>query len=170
MIRLTLLNNMLGHLLIWWCRIPSYLLGLYIGKLIQDKRKVNVNIFAVVIILIISMTVVAVSMGYTAFYIPYMFKYIAYCPIAIMLSALVTYIPVNKFFLFLGKHSLEIYLLHEKILWVSENIIRVVVPVIYNAMGIKLIFNILIFGITCVCAVILKWICKKCIVGKASYV
>lgn len=130
-IRLTPLNNIFGHLLIIICRIPVYVFGLYMGKYVEANKVIRVNIGLVLAVSVCSMGIVLLAAGVTSWYMPFAFKYLAYCPLAIIISGLLSYAPPSKVLEFLGTDSLETYLLHEKVLWLLENLMRVAIPEVY---------------------------------------
>jgi membrane-bound acyltransferase YfiQ involved in biofilm formation len=62
---------------------------------------------------------------------------------------------------FLGGHSLEIYLLHEKLLWFIDNLTRITLPAVYEQAAMKTVLNLSAILAAMVGAVVLKWICDK---------
>lgn len=113
------LNNCLEHLLIFFYRIPSYLVGLSLGRKIYNNRsKITAPLPLVITVLFLSIGVLMISSGLTPFYLRWVLRYAAYLPLALMLCAGATLIPQNGILHFWGTRSLEIYLLHEKILWI----------------------------------------------------
>lgn len=160
-IRFSPLNEIFGHLLIWIGRIPVFVIGLIFGKAVHDNKIVHVNILAVLGITAVSLGIALVAVGATNFYLPYALKYLAYCPLSIIFSGLSTFIPSNGVAEYFGSYSLEIYLLHEKILWFVDNVTRVIIPSIYFTKYSKIAIDIIAIALALIGAFILKTICKK---------
>lgn len=113
------LDSILNHLLVFVYRIPAYLVGLSIGKKICEQRsEISVSVPVVICVLGLSSLILAISSGLTPFYLRWVLRYVAYLPLALMLCAVAALIPNNGILHFCGTRSLEIYLLHEKLLWV----------------------------------------------------
>ena len=147
------LNETLEHLLIFLYRIPAYLLGLSIGRRIcSNNATVFVPIPLLVAVLIASVGILLVSSGLTPLYLRWVLRYAAYLPISLMLCVVVTYLPENRLFRYLGTHSLEVYLLHEKVLWVLSALSTRIIPgkEIHSA-----VVNVLAIVLTCIGANIL---------------
>ena len=72
--------------------------------------------------------VIILAYGYFPIDIPWSLKYAAYMPLAIILSFLAARIPEKSLASYLGTRSLEVYLLHEKILWLLSACIRKLYP------------------------------------------
>lgn len=160
-IRLTPLNQILGHLLIIIARIPIYILGLAFGKYIKDNKVVEVNVAITSAIFVVSLCIALVAVGATGLYLPYVMKYLAYCPIAIILSGVVSYIPAFRCIDFWGTHSLETYLLHEKVLWFADNLVRILFPMVYTQSIANAGINFFAILVTVVGSVILQKLCTK---------
>lgn len=132
LIRFTMLDNILDYLLIFICRIPIFIIGLYIGNIIVNKEKISLNSKIIYFFAIISLIVSLLIVNPDVIYIPFALKYYVYIPLSLSICLLATKI-LDKFsngkfklLTFLGIYSLEIYLFHEKILWIlsfSEKII-----------------------------------------------
>ncbi|MBR1972198.1 MAG: acyltransferase [Oscillospiraceae bacterium] len=109
------LRMAIGPAMIFFPRIPIYLIGLSFGKAIQEERVFRVNVLVVLTVWAVCGVISAAAMGYCAWEVPTEFKYIAYGPLAVILSCACARIPANKLTDFFGKRSLEIYLLMEKV-------------------------------------------------------
>lgn len=114
---LTLLGwipDIFGHTMIIAARLPVYFLGLWLGKAIHEDRIFRIPVLAAAIAIMLSLFIVAVALGRTALSLNWSFKYLAYGPIAVLLSLLSARIPAGKAMDYMGRYSLEIYLLFEK--------------------------------------------------------
>jgi len=74
---------------------------------------------------------------------------------------MLTFVTPLKITAFFGRHSLEIYLLHEKALWFIENLTRIALPAVYVKSVVKIGLNLLAILATIVGTIILKWLCTK---------
>lgn len=158
------LNSALEHLLVY--RIPAYLVGLSIGKKICEQRsEISVSAPVVICVLGLSSLVLAISSGLTPFYLRWVLRYAAYLPLAIMLCVVVTLIPDNKLLAFWGKQSLEIYLLHEKVLWVLSVISG---RIFSDGADYSFVINVLAILISCFGAQILHKLISHLIRRKES--
>lgn len=160
-IRFTLLNNIFGHLLIIICRIPIYILGLFFGKFVEENKVIKVNLLLIAIVFSVSVSISSIAIGATNAYLPFVIKYFAYCPLAIIISGMLTFVTPLKITAFFGRHSLEIYLLHEEALWFIENLTRIALPAVYVKSVVKIGLNLLAILATIVGTIILKWLCTK---------
>lgn len=132
LIRFTTLDNTLDYLLIFICRVPIFIIGLYIGNIIINKEKIYLNSNTICFFTISSSIVSLLIVNPNFIYIPFVLKYYAYIPLSLGMC-LVASKALDKFndndfrlLTFLGTYSLEMYLFHEKILWIlsfSERII-----------------------------------------------
>ena len=148
------LDNSLGHLLVFFYRIPAYLLGLFIGRRICENRSiVSIPILLVWLTLGVSVGILIISSGLTPWYLRWVLRYAAYLPIALAICCGVVRLPDNKVFRYFGTNSLEIYLLHEKVLWVLSILAR---RIIGDGFIQSAFINILAILLTCVGAKILK--------------
>ena len=148
------LDNSLGHLLVFFYRFPAYLLGLFIGRRICENRSiVSIPILLVWLTLGVSFGILIISSGLTPWYLRWVLRYAAYLPIALAICCGVIRLPDNKVFRYFGTNSLEIYLLHEKVLWVLSILAR---RIIGDGFIQSAVFIILAILLTCVGAKILK--------------
>jgi peptidoglycan/LPS O-acetylase OafA/YrhL len=158
------LDENLGHLLVFFYRIPAYLIGLFVGRRICENRSViSIPVPLVLIALSVSAGILFISSGLTPLYLRWSLRYAAYLPISLTICCIVTRLPDNKVFHHFGTNSLEIYLLHEKVLWVLSILA-------YKVIGDGLIqstfVNILAILLTCIGAKILKYIFTHIITEK----
>ena len=141
--------------------VDNIRLGLMFGKYVNDGKTLHINIFVLIGATIATLSIALIASGNTTLYLPYVLKYLAYCPLAIIISGAITYIPSNKIVNYFGGYSLEIYLLHEKVLWLIGNIVRVMAPSFYAMKYTSLIIDALSIATAIIGAFILKWICRK---------
>lgn len=146
-------NSALEHLLVFFYRIPAYLVGLSIGRRICNQRsEVSASVPIVGFALALSILVLSISSGLTPFYLRWVLRYAAYLPLALMLCVAVSRIPESRILTFWGTRSLEIYLLHEKVLWVLSVISG---RIFSDRVDCSFIINVLAILISCFCAQIL---------------
>lgn len=147
------LDASLGHLLIFFYRIPAYLAGLEIGKALNsEKSTVLVPKTVLVTSLGMSILILVIINGSLPIYLRWALRYTAFLPIAVVLSCFFSRVPGNAVVSFFGTRSLEIYLLHEKVLWILSAINR------HFSCGLKangLLINMLSIGLCCIGAEIL---------------
>lgn len=125
-IRFTPLNHYGGHLLIFICRIPIFLIGLYVGSYIFNKDIISLNSKFIFSITLISLIFCLFVVNPQYLYITFILKYFAYIPLAFGICVITSNIfdkIGNKdktlyLLIFLGIYSLEMYLFHEKILYI----------------------------------------------------
>ena len=152
-IRLTpFLDDLFDHLLIIIFRAPCYFIGFEFGKMVHNGENIKINKAVISIVPIISILVILTAYGIFKIYIPWSFKYIAYCPLAIILSILLSNVKENRLTNFLGKNSLEIYLIHEKVLWAVSIIADKLLP---TNILVNITVNIVSVLIACIAANIL---------------
>ena len=153
------LNQSLEHLLVFFYRIPAYLVGLYIGRRICENRAI-ISIPAPLALLTLGMSIciLVISSGLTPLYLRWVLRYMVYLPIAVMLCGIAIQIPENRFFDYFGKRSLEIFLLHDKVLWVLSILGN---RIIGKGMIQSNVVNILAILLTCVGAEILRYIFSR---------
>lgn len=123
----------LNYLLIFTIRIPVFLLGIQIGYYIDIDKKIELKSILLYIILLV------VGLIFLIFNIKFFDKYLfslglwwypfilITLPLCLLLSALFDFINIkiklmNKVLLFFGVYSLEIYIFHERILNIVNNI------------------------------------------------
>lgn len=143
------LNQAMGHLLIAILRVPAYVVGLSLGKIIYQKETLRFN---KVLVLLIALLVVIAVYGWFPIYIPWSFKYIAYLPLAIFCTMALANLSKNRFLAFMGTYSLAIYLLHEKILWVFTAVLYMLIPDFH----FLIMLNIVTILVTLICSKYLK--------------
>lgn len=139
-------------------RIPVFLCGTYLGKMIYQKEKLSLGmLIASILIQVIIIMVLYISKDITRFNT---FARYIYCLLAVSsvinISVLFSLFKNKKMILikileFFGKYSLEIYLIFEKVEYVLKN---TYVP---NSI---VIFYILCFTITLILSFIIKQIVK----------
>ena len=135
-------------------RIPVYLAGLCFGKAMHSGHVFRMKAVWVCLIMAVCGLLLAGSMGWIPWMLPVTFKYIAFGPLAVMLSLACTRIPENRFTGFWGQRSLETYLLLEKVQVTLGNR-RDMEPLMENG---AIPFFLLAFGITMVLVELLRWL------------
>ena len=158
------LDSSLGHLLVFFYRIPAYLVGLFIGRRIcEDRAIVSLPVPLVWVTLGVSVGILIISSGLTAWYLRWVLRYAAYLPIALAICCGIVQLPDNKVFRYLGMNNLEIYLLHEKVLWTLSIVVH---KVIGDGLISSTCVNILAILLTCFGAKVLKHIFTHIITEK----
>lgn len=147
------LNDAVGHLLIFMFRIPIYLLGLSLGaRLCGDQEYIKVPICLGLLLLFACIYILLSTGNILSLYTPWAFRYAAFIPIAFLLSYGITMIPNNRILTFFGERSLEIYLLHEKVLWILGTFVH---KFVQNNKNYTVVINLLALLATCIGAEIL---------------
>lgn len=160
-IRFTQFNEVIGHLLIWICRIPIYVVGLWCGKYVQNNKSLRLPVPVLAVIAAGCVIITLGTLGFLPIYIPFVIKYIAYWPLSIILTVLFTFIPNMRVLTWIGMHSLEIYLIHEKILFVFSNMVRIVAPRMSGALWCNMGINVFALFVALLSAAILKNFCNS---------
>lgn len=135
-------------------RIPVYLFGLSFGKVMQSGNVFRVKTALLCPLMAACGVLLAAAMGWISWTLPSACKYIAFGPLAVMLSLVCTKIPENWFTGFWGQRSLEVYLLLEKVQVTLGNR-REMEPLMGNS---AIPFFILALGITLLLVEILRWL------------
>jgi hypothetical protein len=160
------LDESLGHLLVFFYRIPAYLIGLFIGRRICESRSViSISVPLVFITLSVSAGILFISSGLTPLYLRWVLRYAVYLPISLAICCIVTRLPDNKVFHHFGTNSLEIFLLHDKVLWVLTVLAR---RIFGDGLVQSTFINILAILLTCVGAKILKYTSMRIITKKGA--
>lgn len=114
-----LFHNNVGHLEIFFSRVPIFFLGINIGKYVMEERQLEKGATGVLLIIFVLSTWLCLRLeyiGHSRF--PLFMERIAYIPLtvsALLLECrLLAVCPqsIRKSFSFLGAISLEIYLVH----------------------------------------------------------
>src|SRR3712207_6426011 len=113
------IHRAVGHLEIFWSRVPIFFIGINCGELVRQKRKVDGQ--AVWMVLIIWVTIFATCLyleQYRHGLFPLFVERMLYIPFTItsilLLNRVLRRTPkaFNRFFKFVGMVSLEAYLIH----------------------------------------------------------
>ena len=113
--------NLFGHTFVLMGRVPIYLLGLSMGKAIREERTLQISIPGALVIMAACVYVVASAFGRTGLSLNWNFKYLAYGPLAALASLALAKFPDCRPVRFLGQHSLEVYLVFEKVqAWLAD--------------------------------------------------
>ncbi len=155
LIRLTSLNVLFGHLLIFTFRVPCYFIGLEFGAAYWNNKTIKVPRIIFYPVLLFSAAIVVVALGYSPWYIPWAFKYLAYLPLTIGIVIAAYKIPLNIILKFFGTYSLEIYLTHEKTLFFVSMLFRKL-----SFEKLFLLHNIVAIVVSLLVAWLLKKICN----------
>lgn len=134
-------------------RILVYIMGLSFGKAMQSGYVFRIKTIWVFLTVLVCGMLLAAAMGWLPWMLPGGMKYIAFGPLAIMLSLGCSKIPKNRFLDFWGQRSLEIYLLLEKV-QVTLGDRRDMEPLMGHA---AIPFFLLAFGITLLLVELLRW-------------
>ena len=138
-------------------RIPDFLIGIYIGKQILNKKEIPKAFIFIFLILFILTNFVLFSFKFKY----YIFVRYLGCVLGISIIFIISYIHsiikinvLDKVIIFIGKYSMEIYLIFEK-LCVEINKAHII--------NIKnnFIFYSLMFGLAFILSIILNIICKN---------
>lgn len=114
------------------------------------------------------MLIIMVALGFTPFYLPWAFKYLAYLSLAVLIFIRVSLIAQNKARCFFEKYSIEIYLLHEKILWTFRMVCSKIFPIIYKNAWFYVARNIIGIICTVLGAYILNKLCRNVILRESK--
>lgn len=135
-------------------RIPVFLIGTYLGKMINDNKTISKNMifFSLITAILIYILIYFWFNGYRFMFVQ---RYL-YCILAICLVILITYLYscvknktnfVFKIICFLGKYSLEIYLLHDIVSRILLNNVTVLSI---------MVLTVISFVVSIILAIILK--------------
>ena len=129
-ISLLIANTRWSYLLIFTIRIPIFFIGILIGYLITQNKKINLaGIITLLLLFVIGITSLyyiltecpnEINWQYGLWWIPFI---LITFPLIMALSSLFSFIKCYNFLVltFVGKYSLVIYLLHERILNILFN-------------------------------------------------
>lgn len=113
------LHDVVGHIEIFWSRIPIFLIGINCGQMVQERRSVNFS--AWIMILTLFVLSIVMCMKFEEIWrgrFPLFIERMVYIPLTvttvIMLSRLMCHAPgwLCRGLAFIGTYSLEIYLVH----------------------------------------------------------
>ncbi len=114
-----MVHNTVGHIEIFFSRIPIFLIGINIGKSVMEKQTIEGNSIWLILIIFIMCLWICLRfeyIGHNRF--PLFMERMVYIPMtvtALLLECKIfEYLPkcITKFLMFLGTISLEIYLVH----------------------------------------------------------
>ncbi len=141
-----LLSIYCPHLRLFTYRVPVFLLGCVVGKLVYEGRDLK---FYQALIILFCTVICKVLFG--SFGLEVLMRYVYHLPLSLMLILILSQVYkffkiycnfVNKVFEYIGTITLEIYLTHEKL---QENLF-----VILNNIGLQVQFNNTIYQIVCI--------------------
>lgn len=116
---IALIHNTVGHIEIFWSRLPIYFIGLNFGIAVKEKKRLDgsaIWLIGFVFLLTLSTCIYLEQVKHGRF--PLFLERMVYIPLTItsllLLCELLTKTPqgLRKIFLFIGGISLEIYLIH----------------------------------------------------------
>lgn len=137
-------------------RIPVYLLGLGFGKRALEGRTLRISMVLGLGCFLCGIICILSCFGHFPLPIPWIYKYMAYAPVAVGLSLVFVRIPANGLTDYFGKRSLEMYLVFEKVMEVLAS-----KPQMEPFVGsTAIVFNAIVLGITLVCVEVLRFVCK----------
>lgn len=142
--------------LIFFFRIPVYLMGLQMGKWIREGKQLRIFWPALLAAAAGCVFVVASCHGYTAAVIPWGYKYAAYGPLAVILSLLAAKLPENCVTAYFAVRSLEVYLVFEKVLEAID--MRPQMEILDG--DTRIMKNLLALAVTLVLVEMLKAVCS----------
>lgn len=138
---------------ILWRRIPVFMIGAFMGKVVYAKKIIPISKWWIVVISAALTIIYLITHASVETYISFRYIYIILAIAYNMLfSAVGEYIIIRKICSLFAPITLEIYLVHEKIIFILS---RILSPHIHFV-GI----NILAFGFAICCAYLL-WIIEK---------
>lgn len=172
-IRFSYLDKRLDYLLIFINRIPIFIIGIYLGYVLLDTSNTkNIKLTSIYIFSIIGFIISILIVNPDIIYIPFALKYYAYIPLSVgvciffaNLFNITKNIIINYIFTFLGTYSLEIYLFHEKILWLLSYTKKFIIFDKYN-----IIINIVAVLLTVLISYTWKNIINKYVILKNNRV
>lgn len=114
------LHHTVGHLEIFFSRIPIFLIGINIGEYVQTKRTLEADSiwFVLLVMLLSGLACINFEDGLRGRF-PLFLERMVYIPLTfsmvLVISHYLHYLPmlVNRFFAFIGTISLEVYLIHD---------------------------------------------------------
>ena len=137
-------------------RIPIFLLGIYIGKNIYLKKEIPAYYILIFTFLFILCNILLYLININPYIIVRYIYGIIGLSLVFIISYLHTFIKINicdNFLIFIGKYSMEIYLIFEKLCLYIKKI--KILPINNN-----FIFYLIMFIITIILSYILKIICN----------
>ncbi|MRN56203.1 acyltransferase family protein [Paenibacillus monticola] len=155
-------STALSYLLILTVRIPIFFIGILIGYFVDKNKKfTKQHLILHIVMLILGLALLAVIQKYFTDYLwtfglwwyPFIIITLPLCMFAAVFLQILSGLPSMKFrFLsFCGTHSLEIYLIHERVLKLAT-MIRQRQDINMN----DLLLNIICFILTLLLAIVLK--------------
>lgn len=115
----TPIHNMVGHIEIFWSRVPIFFIGINMGEMIRQKQTLDKSSLWLILIFFtvsLSACIFLEQMRHGKF--PLFIERMLYIPLTITTCILLCYLfdvlpqRVNRFLVFIGGISLEIYLIH----------------------------------------------------------
>lgn len=115
------LHASVGHLEIFWSRVPVFLLGLNAGAWVKDKRREDTSAFGLVLLIWIATFALCLYLEQVRHgKFPLFVERMVYIPLTVstllLLGRLCAGMPkiLNRLWAFIGTVSLEVYLLHSE--------------------------------------------------------
>jgi peptidoglycan/LPS O-acetylase OafA/YrhL len=136
-------------------RIPVFLVSIYIGKLVYNKKEIKSIFLTIPLILFFAINIILYNTSFTNFILRYI-----YGVLSLSIIFLLTYMLskcsinlINKIIAFFGTYSIEIYLIYEKLG------LEILKHIDYNY-SYYLYYPIILL-ITLLLSILLKLICNK---------
>ena len=137
-------------------RVPVFLLGVYTGKQVLNKKEIH----EISIIIFLLLFIICNYLLFNFKFNPYIYVRYIYCLLGISIVFLVTYLHSkirfeysDKFLIFMGTYSMEVYLIFEKL---SVEVRKLSYVIVHN----NFVFYTLMFIITMILSFLLKKLCN----------
>ena len=137
-------------------RVPVFLLGVYTGKQVLNKKEIH----EISIIIFLLLFIICSYLLFNFKFNPYIYVRYIYCLLGISIVFLVTYLHSkirfeysDKFLIFMGTYSMEVYLIFEKL---SIEVRKLSYVTVHN----NFVFYTLMFIITMILSFLLKKLCN----------
>ena len=137
-------------------RVPVFLLGVYTGKQVLNKKEIH----EISIIIFLLLFIICNYLLFNFKFNPYIYVRYIYCLLGISIVFLVTYLHSkirfeysDKFLTFMGTYSMEVYLIFEKL---SVEVRKLSYVTVHN----NFVFYTLMFIITMILSFLLKKLCN----------
>lgn len=136
-------------------RIPVFLIGIYVGKMVYDKKEIN-SLWIIPFVLMFAVTNILLYRGGIN---PYMIVRYLYCFLGISIVFIIAFchslwshVRIDKFLTFFGTYSMEVYLIYERMCFLGKDFLPI---------NNKIVFYIVVFIISIILSVGLKMLCNR---------
>ena len=109
-------------------RVPIFMIGIFIGKKLYEKNSLKVNVLKCIVVNLFFVVLFVINVVFNK-YNTWTFSRLLFLPISLSFALILGYVfelvkiktrRINAVFLFLGSITLEIYLIHERILQLTD--------------------------------------------------